>query len=191
MLIELEQVQRMMDWIRKKLYLETIVSKARTRLVKRGQVYKCDFGRGIGSEMGKERPAIIVQNDIGNQHSGNTIVIPVTHNSHQSPCIISLTPILTNEGEILLDGQANASNITCVSKARLGDFITTLSADDMKKIDEAMAKSLGIMSYYANMKKKLNNKIEYCLRVKKERNEAQDEVVMLKRELHSQNDKTF
>ena len=183
MLIELEQVQRMMDWFRKKLYLETIVPKARTRLVKRGQVYKCDFGRGIGSEMRKERPAIIVQNDIGNQHSGNTIVVPVTHNDHQSPCIISLTPRLTSEGELLLDGQANASNIMCVSKARLGDFITTLSSEEMKRIDEAMAKSLGIMSYYANMKKKLDDKIEYCLRLKKERNDAQDEVVKLKNEV--------
>ena len=49
-----------------------------------------------------------------------------------------------------------------------------------------MAKSLGIMSYYANVKKKLDDKIEYCLRLKKERNDAQDEVVKLKNELYLQ-----
>ncbi|MBR7148060.1 MAG: type II toxin-antitoxin system PemK/MazF family toxin, partial [Firmicutes bacterium] len=77
--IELNKVQKILEWIRRKLYLETIASNARKRMVKRGQVYRCDFGIGIGSEMQKERPAIIVQNDIGNIHSSNTIVIPITH----------------------------------------------------------------------------------------------------------------
>ena len=46
--------------------------------IKRGEVYWCDFGIPYGHEQGGLRPAIIVQNDIGNLHSSTTIVIPCT-----------------------------------------------------------------------------------------------------------------
>ena len=42
-------------------------------------VVKVDFGNDvIGSEQGGIRPAIIIQNDAGNIHSGTTLVIPLT-----------------------------------------------------------------------------------------------------------------
>lgn len=38
-----------------------------------------DFGTDtIGSEQGGKRPSVIIQNDIGNIHSGTTLVIPLT-----------------------------------------------------------------------------------------------------------------
>ncbi len=99
-----------------------ILSISPTYMVKRGQVYRCNFGIGIGSEMQKERPAIIIQNDIGNMKSGNTIVIPITHDVSTLPCVASLTPQYESDGITLkLDGQANTSNIMCVSKARIGN----------------------------------------------------------------------
>ena len=64
MKIELGQVQRMLEWLKTKLYLDSIAQNARSRAIKRGQVYRCNFGCGIGSEMQKERPAVIIQNDL-------------------------------------------------------------------------------------------------------------------------------
>ena len=46
--------------------------------VYRGEVYLVDFGIGYGSEQGGVRPAVIVQNNIGNKYSPTTIVVPVT-----------------------------------------------------------------------------------------------------------------
>ena len=174
--IELNKVQKILEWIRRKLYLETIASNARKRMVKRGQVYRCDFGIGIGSEMQKERPAIIVQNDIGNIHSSNTIVIPITHTQHTSPCVVMILPKKKSNGEVLLDGYANTTNVMCVSKARLGEYITTLSRKEMIQIDEAIAKSMGMMHYYAELKEKYEDKMEYIAKIKEERNYAQDEM---------------
>jgi len=154
MRIELNKVQKILEWVRRKIYLETIVGNAGKRMVKRGQVYRCDFGVGIGSEMQKDRPAIIVQNDIGNIHSSNTIVIPITHTQHDSPCVVTIAPKKMVDGEVILDGCANASNIMCISKARLGNYIATLSQSEMKQVDEAVAKSMGMMHYYADLKKK-------------------------------------
>jgi mRNA interferase MazF len=82
--------------------------------------------------------------------------------------------------DVILDGQANASNMLCVSKARLGDLVCTLPKDEMKKIDEAIAKSVDIMVYYSELSKKLAKRDSYIEKLKLERNQAQDEL----KELH-------
>lgn len=181
--INLNKVQIMLEWLKTKLYLDTIAPKAQKRVVKRGQVYKCNFGYGVGSEMQKERPCVVIQNDIGNIKSSNTIVAPITHDESKLPCMALVTTQIDLQGKIILDGQVNTSNTVCISKARLGDFITDLSNNDMKLVDEALAKTIGLMDYYSDLKKKLNDKLTYIERIKKDRNEAQDVIEELKKEL--------
>ncbi len=180
MKIELAKVQKMLEWLETKLFLDSISSKSLTRTVKRGQVYKCNFGCGVGSEMQKERPAVIIQNDIGNIKSGNTIVIPITHNDSKLPCIANITCKVDPTGKTILDGQANASNIICVSKARLGDFVCKLTNHDMKLIDIAIAKTVGLMSYYADLSNKLEDKKSFISKIKEDRNKAHDELKEIK-----------
>ena len=62
--IELNKVQELLDWTKTKLYLNTNVEQANKRYVKRWQVYNCYFGIGIGNEIQKLRPCIILQNNI-------------------------------------------------------------------------------------------------------------------------------
>lgn len=183
MKIDLGQVQKMLDWVKTKLYLDALAPNAMARTVKRGQVYRCNFGYGIGSEMQKDRPAVIVQNDVANNRSGNTIVLPITHDISTLPCVANITPQMDSSGNIILDGQANASNIMCVSKARLGNLVCTLPSFDMKLIDEAIAKSVGLMGYYTVLSKKLNDKLSYIDRIKAERNKSQDELARIRNEL--------
>ena len=188
MTIEMNQVQRMLEWLKTKLYLNTLSEKAKSRKVKRGQVYRCNFGCGVGSEMQKERPAIIIQNNVGNDNSGNTIVVPITHNTSSLPCMANITPKIDTDGNIILDGQANASNIMCVSKARLGDYICTLSRTDMKLVDSTIAKTIGFMKQYTDLHKRLNDKLDYIERLKIERNSAQDELAEIRKFLEISED---
>lgn len=109
--IDLEETQSMIEWLKTALYLNIIAKNKNQRILKRGQVYKCDLGYGIGSEMQKKRPVVIVQNDVGNKLSSNTIIIPLTHNNHKIPCSVSITPLADSTGIVILDGNANASNI--------------------------------------------------------------------------------
>ena len=44
----------------------------------RGEVYLVNFDPTIGSEIKKTRPALIIQNDIANEHSPITIVAAIT-----------------------------------------------------------------------------------------------------------------
>lgn len=191
MKIELGQVQKMLEWLKTKLYLDSISQNARSRAIKRGQIYRCNFGCGIGSEMQKERPAVVIQNDVGNNRSGNTIVIPITHDTSTLPCVADITPLTDATGNVILDGQANASNMLCVSKARLGDLVGSLSKTDMKKVDEAIAKAVDLMGYYSDLTKRLNDKLEYISRIKEERNQAQDELNELRKILELSKDESL
>lgn len=131
--------------------------------------------------MQKERPAVIIQNDVANSRSGNTIVVPITHDTSSLPCVTNITPLLDAAGSIILDGQANASNMMCVSKARLGNYIGSLSNGDMKKIDETIAKTVNLMRYYSDLNNRLIDKLDYISRIKDERNKAQDELAELRK----------
>ena len=177
MQVEYIYVQKLLDWVKCALKLNNMVTNAQHRQVRRGQVYRCYFGVGIGSEMQKERPAVIIQNDSYNRSSGNTIVVPITHDSSTLSCMVPITPVYESDGVTpKLDGQANTTNIMCISKARLGDYVATLSNAEMRSIDEALAKSVGLMPHYAAITQKLNDKLSYIAKIKAERNTAQDEL---------------
>ena len=176
--IELSNAERFISWIKTKSHLNLLSENASKRIVKRGQVYWCHFGINVGSEMSKTspRPAIIIQNHTANKNSSNTIVVPVTHNKNTLPCLVPLSPINDESGQIILDGQANTANIVCVSKARLLDLITTLSPSQMKKIDKSIAISLELMKYHENEAEKYDRLTKYTDKVKAERNTAQDQL---------------
>lgn len=46
--------------------------------VKRGEIYWVEFDPVKGSEQGRLRPALVVQNDIGNRFSPTTVVAAIT-----------------------------------------------------------------------------------------------------------------
>lgn len=176
MQIELNKIQELLDWMKTKLYLNTKVEQANKRYVKRGQVYNCYFGIGIGNEIQKLRPCIILQNNIGNAKSGNIVVAPITHTYKNIPSIVKINTQYNDDGIILLDGYANVSNILCVSKARLENYITILSTVEMKQIDKAIAISLDLMQYYAKLNGNLEDKLKYIQKIRSERNLAQDQL---------------
>jgi mRNA interferase MazF len=164
----------MIEWMKTKLWLHTRADSAKNRVVKRGQVYRCNLGCGVGSEMEKERPCVVLQNDIGNLKSPNTIVAPITHDSSKLPCIVPIAAKCDAGGNVVLDGQVNTSNVLCVSKARLGVYIADLTPKEIKDVDRSLAQTLGIIHYYASVEAKLADKLKYAEDIKRDRNIAED-----------------
>lgn len=164
--ISISKVQHILDWTKEKIYLDVNSEKAKTRIVRRGEVYKCNFGIGIGSEMQKERPCVIVQGNVGNINSGNVIVAPITHTLKPIPSMAKITAQKADDGTIMLDGQVNLSNIQTVSKARLGDYITKLSKEDIENIDKSLYVSLGLMKNIKKYEDKINNLNSYISKLK-------------------------
>ena len=133
--------------------------------------------------MQKIRPAVIIQNNPNNKSSGNTIVVPITHDLSNMSCMAHIESKYAPNGDIILDGQVNTSNLMCISKARLGDYICDLSNNDMKLVDEALSKSIDLMRYYADIKKKSEKQLQYITKVKSERNNYKDELIIIRSEL--------
>lgn len=164
--ISVSKVQQILDWTKTKMYMEVNSEKAKSRVVRRGEVYKCNFGIGIGSEMQKERPCVIIQGNVGNLNSGNVIVAPITHASKNIPSMSVITTQKDINGIIILDGQVNLSNIQTVSKARLGDYITKLSKEDIENIDVSLYVSLGLMKNIKKYEDKIEKLRKYIEKLK-------------------------
>ena len=176
--------------VKKMIYLDTTVVSAQKRVVFRGQVYFCELGEGIGSEETKERPCIIIQNNLWNKNSGNIIVAPITNGgilSNISVCIPNNKYKYTDKTgtQLYLSGNILLGNIVTVSKARLGDFVVDLSKEKslMKEIDEKIIISIGLYSKF----KKLNDTISAdkitIEKLKNQRNILTEELKNLKKYL--------
>jgi mRNA interferase MazF len=113
------------------------------RAIKRGQIYWVDFSPVRGREQGGRRPALVVQNDIGNRYAPTIIVAAITSklSSKAYPMNVGLPKgVLPKPSEIL------CSQLRTVDKGRLGEFITFLDQSVMRKVDEALKIALALDS---------------------------------------------
>lgn len=174
--IDLIKTQQYLEWLKNKLYLNAIALTAKKRIIFRGQVYQCNLGVGVGSEECKERPCVILQYNSANKSSPNTLIAPITHSSSNLPTVVPITSKTDSNGKTILDGNVLLGNITCISKARLGDYITSLSPAEMKEFDTAIAISLDINHYYKTLQNEYRDKLQYIEKLKSTRNSLQTEL---------------
>lgn len=180
-MIPLEKATSFIGWIKDKLELDYVAESVKHMPVYRGQVYWCNFGMGVGYEIQKRRPAVVIQCDLTNIRNGNTIVVPITHNTGKRLSLVAVGPYYAEDGTtVILDGQANATQITRISKARLCDYICDLTPEEMQLIEAAVAREIDLMHYYVDIKKKFIDKKEYADKVVLERNAAQDELKQIR-----------
>ncbi len=171
--IDLTKTQQYLEWLKNKLYLNAIAPSAKNRIIYRGQVYRCNLGIGVGSEECKERPCVILQYNSANRTSPNTLVAPITHTSSTLPIVVPITAKTDASGKLILDGNVLLGNIICVSKARLGDYITDLTSDEMRLVDKAISLSLDINHYYQTLQNIYNDKLQYIEKLKESRSNLQ------------------
>ena len=164
--IDLSRTQQYLEWLKNKLYLDSNAQNAKKRIVKRGEVYSCFLGQGIGSEECKERPCLIIQNDAANVKSPNVIVAPITHTTSDLDVVVPIANQLNELGEIILNGNVLLGNIVCVSKARLGNYISKLPPGEMWKVDEAISISIDIKRHYDKLTSIHKDKLEYIDKLK-------------------------
>jgi mRNA interferase MazF len=114
--------------------------------IKRGEIYWVDWNPSRGSEQAGIRPALIIQNDIGNKYSPNTIVASCTKTSHKS--LPFLVPIKAKESGLPNDSTVDLASLITISKDRLRGKCGELSQDKMAEIDKAILNSLALNHYY-------------------------------------------
>jgi mRNA interferase MazF len=112
-------------------------------LPQRGEVYLLDFAPATGQEMTGLHPGVIIQNDVGNQHSGLTIVVAVTSNLRVASLPVGVL-LPAGTGGLARDSAAHCGHLYTVDKKRLGKRIGQLPAAKMAEVDRALGRSLGL-----------------------------------------------
>ena len=113
---------------------------------KRGEVYIVNFDPTIGSEVKKTRPALILQNDIGNRYSPVTIVAALTSQFDEPvyPTEVLMEPtegVLEKRSVVLL------GHIRTVDKVRLLTKLGSVLPRTMTKVNQAIEISLGLAMF--------------------------------------------
>jgi mRNA interferase MazF len=101
-----------------------------------------DFSPAWGSEQTGRRPALVVQNDVGNRFSPNTIVAAMTTKvaAKDYPTEVRLPDDLFGKPSSVLCAQ-----LTTISQERLiGPSAARLGATEMASVDAALRLSLGL-----------------------------------------------
>lgn len=84
--------------------------------VKRGEIYWVEFDPVKGSEQGGLRPALVVQNDIGNRVSPTTVVVAITRTipPQSYPFIVIVEP---EESGLPVRSAVNCSQMATVQQS--------------------------------------------------------------------------
>ncbi len=108
--------------------------------IRRGEIYWINWNPARGSEQSGLRPALVIQNDIGNRFSPTTIVAALTTAIEKSyPFLVRVT---ANESGLPRDGTVNLSAIMTVDKTRLAGKCGELDEARMSQVNEAIKASL-------------------------------------------------
>ena len=112
-------------------------------MINRGEIFYAELDPVIGSEQGGTRPVVILQNNVGNRYSPTVIVAPITtrkDKKNKFPTHINLNCVdnVKSNSVILLE------QIRVVDKKRLQGKIGKLNDEQIKEINKALDKALGI-----------------------------------------------
>lgn len=102
----------------------------------RGQIWYISKGKNYMEKKGGGRPAIIVSTDESNHGDRVMVVYLTTHESEREDKV----PIMVKSTQ----SYAICDNINTVFKDQLSDYVGTIDQEDMKQIEEQMAKCLGL-----------------------------------------------
>jgi mRNA interferase MazF len=111
-------------------------------VIRRGDIWWVQFDPVRGSEQGGTRPALVLQNDVGNRTSSTTIVAAITTRHRRAypfqVAISSEESGLDRPSLILLD------QLRTVDKTRLVRWAGRLSPERMLDVEQAIRRSLGM-----------------------------------------------
>lgn len=111
--------------------------------IKRGEIYWVNWEEGKGSEQAGRRPALIIQNDIGNRVSPTTIIASLTTAPNKPyPFLVEFTK---EESGLEKGGAVDLAAIMTIDKVRLNSKCGQLTSEKMPEIDEAIKISLGLV----------------------------------------------
>lgn len=112
--------------------------------VKRGDIVLADLSGAAFSEQGKERPVLIVQNDIGNTYSPTTIVVPLTTTTKKKDLITHTFIEKENTQGLKTDSMALCEQVRTIDKKRIKSILGRVSnPNTMKEVFRSYLANFG------------------------------------------------
>lgn len=107
----------------------------------RGEIWLVNWNPARGSEQKGKRPALVIQNDIGNEKSPTTIVAAISSTVRLYPINVKIEP---HESGLRHPSIVKTSQILTVAKDRLEKKLGRLSEEKMAEVNAAIKLSLDI-----------------------------------------------
>ncbi len=111
---------------------------------RRGEVWLVRFDPTIGAEIRKTRPAVVIQNDVGNRAASTTIVAAVTSQVTE-PLYPFEVLITAGDGGLGKRSAVLLDQIRTIDRARLVRRVGVLHAETLGRVDQALLVSLGLV----------------------------------------------
>ena len=113
-------------------------------VVRRGDIFYADMGENVGSEQNGMRPVLVLQNDVGNEHSPTIIVAVLTSKVKKmympTHVYVGARFGLTEESVVLTE------QLSTIDRRRLRGYVGTVDRTTMRKVEQAIHISLGLPS---------------------------------------------
>jgi mRNA interferase MazF len=113
--------------------------------IRRGEVYLCSFDPTVGHEIKKTRPALVIQNDVGNRYSPLTIVAAITSTVSPVPYPIEVIIDPSAVNGLGVRSSIRLDQIRTVDRQCLVRRLGAVDSSTMAKVDEALRISLGLI----------------------------------------------
>ena len=110
--------------------------------MRRGEIYRADLDPVVGSEQGGIRPVVIVQNNRGNHFSPTVICAAMTSRTGKSDLPTHVWVSARDSG-LRSDSIVLCEQLRTLEKSRLTRCLGCLSAEALRRLDRALALSLG------------------------------------------------
>lgn len=111
--------------------------------IHRDNIILADFGENKGCVQSGIRPAVVIQNDLGNKHSTTTIVAPITGKIKK--VLPTHHEIYTDDYDCLkCDSTILAEQVVTISKEQILHVIGHLRKTDSNKLNEILLISLNM-----------------------------------------------
>lgn len=109
-------------------------------MIQRGDIFLVDLDPVVGSEVGKTRPAVVLQNELANRTSPTVTVLPLSSKVDRVFPFQVLIP--AGEGGLEHDSKALCEQIRTLSRRRLLQRLGSLSPERLKEIRNALERHL-------------------------------------------------
>ncbi len=107
----------------------------------RGEIWLVNWNPARGSEQAGKRPALIIQNDIGNKNASTTIVAAISTSVKLYPMNVKIEPHESGLHHVFI---VKTSQILAISKIRLEKKLGQLSKEKIEEVNQAIKLSLGL-----------------------------------------------